>query len=158
MITCSDLTIRIERTFNAPRERVFEAWTDPERMRVWSAPAELRVEDGSAEVRQGGRWWVEMVHRESGERHVAVGRYLEVTPPSRLRFTHAWRGMGESEEEVEARATLVTVDLHEEGARTRMVFTQAGFTDGPSRDGHAEGWRSCFELLAALLVADGEGR
>lgn len=143
--------LRIERIFNASRERVFTAWTVPDQMRIWSAPAELRVGAGEGELRAGGRWKVEMIHRETGERHIAVGRYLEVLPPARLRFTHSWLYDGETIADADARATTVTVDLHEEGNGTRMVFTQSGFENAASREGHGEGWKSAFDQLAALV-------
>lgn len=143
--------LRIERTFNATRERVFEAWTDPSLMRIWSAPAELRVDSGEGDVRPGGRWRVEMVERHSGQRHIAVGRYIDVVPPTRLSMTHSWLNAGETIADADARATTVTIELHEQGPRTRMVFTQTGFESAASRDGHGEGWKSAFDQLAAIL-------
>lgn len=143
--------LRIERIFNATRERVFDAWTDPSLMRIWSAPAELRVDSGEGDVRPGGRWRVEMVERRSGERHVAVGRYIDVIPPARISMTHGWLNPGQTIADADARATTVTIELHEQGPRTRMVFTQTGFESAASRDGHGEGWASSFDQLAALL-------
>lgn len=150
--TTGPLVLRIERTFNASRERVFAAWTTPEIIRQWSAPAGLRVADGEGHVVPGGRWRVVMVNDTTGERHVAVGTYLEVERPVRLHYTHAWQGEDESFEEAMTHATTVTIEFHETGSQSRMVFIQAGFESAGSRDGHADGWKSCFDLLAHLLA------
>jgi glutathione S-transferase len=69
---------------------VFEALTDPAIIQQWSAPEPLRVGEVSNDARVGGRWLIEMIHDEAGERHVAVGRNLEIDSPARLRYTHAW--------------------------------------------------------------------
>lgn len=153
--TTAPLQLHIERTFNAHRERVFAAWTDPGIIRQWSAPAGLHVADGEGDVVVGGRWRVVMINNTTGERHEAVGTYLDVEPPSRLRYTHAWVGEDGSFDEAMKRATMVTIEFHEAAGRTRMVFRQEGFASADSRDGHAEGWNSCFALLDALLERQG---
>lgn len=151
MMPTTEHVLRLERTFSASRERVFAAWTDPELMRIWSAPAELRIGEADTDLRVGGRFHAEMIHQESGERHVVVGRYLEIDRPSRLRFTHGWLHEGEEPEDVDPRATIVTVELLEKEGGTRMILTQRGFPSQASRDGHGEGWESAFDKLADLL-------
>lgn len=149
--------LRLERTFSAPRARVFEALTDPAIVQQWSAPEPLRVGEVSNDRRVGGRWLIEMIHDEGGARHVAVGRNLEIDGPARLRYTHAWLEEGERPEDADARATIVTIELHDEGPRTRMVFTQTGFLSEETRDSHDEGWASAFEKLEALLATGQPG-
>jgi uncharacterized protein YndB with AHSA1/START domain len=85
------------------------------------------------------------------ERPAATWRYLELDPPARIVMTHGWLHEGEAPEAVDARATRITVELFDEGPRTRMVFVQRGFPTPESRDGHDEGWRSSFRQLDALL-------
>lgn len=102
----------------------------------------------------GGRWRVAMVRDDTGERHVAVGTYLEVEPPRWLKYTHAWQAEGETYDDTAERATIVTVELFDEGDGTRMVFTQTGFESVASRNGHHDGWSSCFDRLSDLV----EGR
>jgi uncharacterized protein YndB with AHSA1/START domain len=80
-----------------------------------------------------------------------VGRYLEIDRPARLRYTHAWLEGGERPEDTDAQATIVTIELHDEGPRTRMVFTQTGFRSVETRDSHDDGWASAFDKLEALL-------
>ncbi len=118
----------------------------------WSAPGPLRIGEVSNDARVGGRWLIEMIHDEGATRYVAVGRNLEIDPPARIHYTHAWLDEGERPEDADVRATLVTIELHDEGDRTRMVFTQTGFESLESRDSHDEGWDSAFEKLEALLA------
>lgn len=153
MSTTEQLALRIERTFNAPRERAFAAWTDPTLIRQWSAPEGARVAEGEGEVVAGGRWRVLMVNEATGEEYHAIGTYLEVDPPRWLKYTHAWLGDDESVEHAETHATIVTMELFDEGATTCMVFTQTGFASAASRDGHHEGWASCFGKLDRVLAA-----
>lgn len=152
MTNTIDHVLRIERTFSAPRERVFAAWTQPELLRRW-APAGIRIGRAEADIRVGGRFRTEMHLHETGELHVAAGKYLEIDPPVRLRFTHGWLQEGEEPEDVDARATTVTMELIDEGPRTRMIFTQTGFASEAARGGHREGWQSAFESLEKLIVS-----
>lgn len=155
--TTSQRVLRIERTFSARRERVFTAWTDPELLSRW-CPSGIRISHAEADVRVGGRFLTEMIVEGTGERHVAVGEYLEIEPPARLCFTHGWLHEGEKPEDVDSRATTVTMELIDEGARTRMIFTQTGFPNEASRDGHREGWGSAFANLDTVLAALEDGR
>ncbi len=150
--TDAEPILRIERIFSATRERVFRAWTEGELLRKWSVPEGLEAGEGWNELRVGGRFYLEMIVPDSGERFTAVGRYLEVEPPARLSMTHAWLQEGERPEDTDARATRVTVEFFDDGPSTRMVLTQRGFPGVESRDGHEEGWQSAFGKLDILLT------
>jgi uncharacterized protein YndB with AHSA1/START domain len=143
----TSLELRLERRIRAPRQRVWDAWTKPELVRRWSAPEGMSVPAGTMDVRVGGSWEVTMVRDDNGERHVAFGRYLEIVPPQRIMYTHAWRSAdgGSSPE------TTLTVELIEDGDATRVILTQEGFGDAGSRDGHAEGWGSALNKLVAVM-------
>jgi uncharacterized protein YndB with AHSA1/START domain len=139
--------LRLERKVSARREAVWAAWTTPALLQVWSAPTGMTIPGGTMDLRVGGRWEVTMEEWGSGRRHVAFGRYLEITPPARLVYTHAWRqGEGGSSPE-----TTVTVEFIEEGGETRVVLTQDGFENEGSRDGHGEGWSSTLDRLVELM-------
>ncbi|TCR71436.1 activator of Hsp90 ATPase-like protein [Rhizobium sp. BK376] len=89
----------------------------------------------------------------NGEEHWVSGKYLEVLPPRRLVFTHAWElANGERSPE-----TVVTVDLTEKDGATQMRFHQAFFESVASRDGHEGGWTESFERLARFLDTDFSG-
>ncbi|MEP6834104.1 MAG: SRPBCC domain-containing protein [Gemmatimonas sp.] len=143
------LTLRIERTIRAPRERVYNAWVDPEEMKKWSAPETLTIPEGSQDLRVGGKFHAVMVE-PNGTKHVVMGQYREVTPPSRLVYTHAWlKDNGASNETTPE--TIVTVEFFDENDATRVVLTQIGFTNAGARDGHVGGWTSAFNNFVKLL-------
>ena len=89
--------LQLERTFDAPREEVFRAWTEPEVLRRWWA-AQPTWESPLAEtdVRVGGRYRLSMRDPVGGEEHTVGGEYVEVTPPERLVYTWTWEGSGSS--------------------------------------------------------------
>lgn len=140
-----ELTMR--RTFEAPRALVFRAWTEPQHLAQWSCPRGFTMIENRGELRVGGAFFAWM-RSPQGEDHRMRGVYREIVAPERLVFTHAWldaRGAPGPE-------TLVTVTLAERNGRTEMTFHQGIFDSVASRDGHEQGWTSCFELLAELLA------
>lgn len=144
------LTLRIERTIRAKRERVYAAWTNPEEMKHWNAPEGMTVPEGEQDIRVGGKFRAVMLE-PNGTRHVVLGEYREVSPPSKLVFTHAWlKDNGASNETTTE--TIVTVEFIEEGASTRVVLTQTGFESVGSRDGHEEGWASTLNSFVRYLA------
>src|SRR5207247_2046710 len=93
--------LQVRRTFQAPREQVFRAWTDPELLRQWLHGYMGRSPHAEADVRVGGEFRITSTARgakfiskvlrdKSGELVHMVGRYLEVSPPERLVFTMGW--------------------------------------------------------------------
>jgi len=145
--TASDAELVINRTFDAPRDLVWKAWT--ERMGEWSAPKGFTIPIGEGDVRPGGRWRATMKSGDGAELKLG-GVYREVVPPERLVFTHAWEDQngGHSPE------TLVTVVLIDRCSKTEMRFKQTGFESTGARDGHSEGWGSSFDRLEELLAKD----
>ena len=141
-----ELTIR--RTFNAPRALVFKAWTEPQHLAQWSCPRGFTSLETTGELRVGGAFTARMRSAEGCE-HRLRGVYREIVPPERLVFTHAWI----EEDGTPGPETIVTVTLAERNGRTEMTFHQGNFASVASRDGHAQGWSSCFERLAELLSA-----
>jgi len=131
----------ITRMFNAPRELVFKAWTNPAHLAAWFGPRGTTTPLSSIEVdlRPGGRWRACMVRMDNGEEYPAGGEYREIVEPERLVFTWALDGKGGT--------SLVTITLADQGGKTEMTFHQAGFLDEGERFGVEEGWLSSFERL-----------
>jgi uncharacterized protein YndB with AHSA1/START domain len=142
------LQLKLERTIRTDRARAFAAWTKPELLRQWSAPDGMTIPEGQLDLRAGGRWSVVMLE-PNGTRHEAFGRYIEVTPPKRLVYTHAWKeGNGSSPE------TTVSVEFFEVPGGTRVVLTQEGFASPQARDGHDKGWSSALDNLEKLFAGE----
>lgn len=133
-------TLRLRRTFPAPPERVFRAWTDPEALKRWSGPGAFTTPLAEVDLRVGGAFRIHM-RAPDGTEHRVRGVYREVAPPARLVYTWQW------ETEV-APETLVTVEFHDRGGATEVVLTHERFPDEKTRTDHEQGWSACFEKLA----------
>lgn len=138
------LGLRIIRSFDAPRDLVWKAWTERERLMKWFCPRGFTVLFAEGEVAEG-RTWRSGMRAPDGQEHIAGGVYREVRPTGRLVFTHAWEGPDSPE-------TLITVSFEEQGGKTQMTFEQVGFATTESRDGHRGGWSEAFDNLDERLA------
>lgn len=142
------LELVMRRLLDAPRNLVFRAWTEPERLTRWWGPQGFTIPHCRMDVREGGSWRTCMRSPE-GKDHWVQGRYEEIDPPSRLAFSWAWEGDdGEPGHE-----TSVVISLREQGGKTMMTMRQRVFESIKSRDSHQWGWNSTFDKLAAYLRA-----
>lgn len=150
MSTQEAVVLRLTRRFDAPRERVFEAWTNPDVLREWWA-AQPQWEGAGAEVdlRPGGRYRLSMKDTEQGSVHTVAGEYKEISPPERLAYTWSWEG--NPEEMTGSDDTLVIVEFHEDGDGTEVVVTHSGFANEQIRDMHVDGWNGTLNTLEQVL-------
>jgi uncharacterized protein YndB with AHSA1/START domain len=145
-VAASEQEVLITRIFDAPRERVFRAWTDPDEVAAWYGPEHFDTprERIHIDLRVGGRYELTMVQRGSGAEFPVGYDILELVEPELIVLR------SDPMPEVGMhRPTITRVELHELGSRTRMILT-----DGPYHEsGHAEaGWRAAFDKLAALVA------
>jgi uncharacterized protein YndB with AHSA1/START domain len=144
--TNPDTKLQITRTFAAPQQKVFEAWTQAEKLTRWlcRVTEQHSIKILELDVRAGGRYRLEVTTPE-GDLYVLSGTYREIMPPHKLAFTWQWdsdRDFGE---------TLVTVEFYARGNSTEIVLTHERFPNKEKRDRHAIGWNGCFDLLNDLL-------
>lgn len=138
--------MRLTRRFAAPRERVFEAWTDPALLRRWWAALQgWETSTAEVDLRPQGRYLLSMRDPESGAEYTVVGEYVDVRRPERLAYTWTWEGEAEIMQGSEG--TLVVVEFLERGGETEVVLTHQGFADARIRDLHGEGWEGCLANL-----------
>lgn len=140
-------SLTLKRRLAAAPEKVFQAWTDPEKLIRWFGPADavqgsLRAQ---LDVRVGGSYQINFSTAD-GEAHQVSGIYREVVPDRRLVFTWAWVTTPE-------RRSLVTVTLSPEGAATLLTLHQEEFFDEKARDGHHRGWTGTLDKLDRFLSA-----
>jgi uncharacterized protein YndB with AHSA1/START domain len=138
----SDQDVLITRIFDAPREQVFKAWTDPDEVATWYGPEQMEVPRDSVRIdaRVGGRWEVTMVPRGGGEGFAIGYEIVELVEPELL-------VMRSDPMPGHPNGTVVRVQLHDHGAKTRMTLTDGPF---PTGAGHAEaGYLAAFDKLAA---------
>ena len=141
--TRPSLTLR--RRFAAPREAVFAAWTDPQKLSRWFGPARVSVLEAEVAAFAGGRFRIVMLDDEGG-RHEVGGTYREVAPPERLVFTWAWKSAPERE-------SVVTLRLAEAEGGTLLTLAHEAFADEATRGRHAHGWTGSLDKLEAFLSA-----
>ncbi|MFC5585410.1 SRPBCC domain-containing protein [Nitratireductor kimnyeongensis] len=142
----ADAELSIQRVFNAPRDLVLEMWTRKEHLDRWSCPDGMTIPVSEGDIRTGG-WFRTCMRGNDGSEYWVSGTYHEVSP-ERIVFTHAW----DEESGERGHETVVTIAFSDtEDGKTHMHFHQAFFTSTASRDGHAEGWKACFEKLDKLL-------
>lgn len=137
-------SVRIVDVFDAPRDVVFAAWTEPERLEQWWGPGLFETVFAEVDLRPGGRYELLL---EPGSMRL-VGEFREVTPPRRLVYTWRW-----VEGVPDTRESLVTVEFREDGERTEVVLVQDNFVGPGPVDMYDEGWRSGLDKLRAFLRA-----
>jgi uncharacterized protein YndB with AHSA1/START domain len=139
-------SLTLARRLKATPDKVFAAWTDPEKIIHWFGPA--HTIDGSVEaqmdVRVGGSFRVRF-KTDDGEQHEVGGKYIEVLPNERLVFSWAWHTTPE-------RQSQVTVILKPEGDMTFLTLTHEKFFDEAARDGHKRGWTGTLDKLERLFA------
>ncbi|MDH3713021.1 MAG: SRPBCC domain-containing protein [Gammaproteobacteria bacterium] len=140
-----DRVLQLTRYYPHPRERVFAAWTQPEQLVKWWGPESVHIAHWKFDVRVNGSWETTMRNQDGSEFFVS-GKYLELTPPSRLAFSWAWTNDGERGHE-----TTVTVEFNKKNNGTELTLTQELFETNDARDLHNEGWSSSLDCLAEHL-------
>jgi uncharacterized protein YndB with AHSA1/START domain len=139
-------SLTLTRRLNAAPEKIFAAWTDPQKLVQWFGPA--LAEPGSVraelDVRVGGHYRISFT-RQGGEYFQVCGIYREVIANVRLVFSWAWHSTPERE-------SLVTVALQPQGEGTLLTFHQEQFFDQAARDGHARGWTEFLGKLEAFFA------
>jgi uncharacterized protein YndB with AHSA1/START domain len=144
--TAQDQQILITRIFDAPRELVFAAWTDPDQVAQWFGPEGFATPRETVEIdlRVGGRFELGMVQRSSGAAFPVRYEIVELDPPRLLVLTSApMPEVGIHE------ATITRIELFDHGDKTRMTLSDGPYTHAE----HAEaGWNGAFGKLDALLA------
>jgi uncharacterized protein YndB with AHSA1/START domain len=140
-----DQQVAITRIFNAPRQTVFDAWTDPAQVAKWWGPDGFHTPPESVEIdlRVGGHYHLDMVQETTGGRFPLRYEIVELVAPGLIVLkSEPMPEMGMHE------PTFTRVELREDGGTTQMSLT-----DGPyPASGHAEqGWNASFNKLDELL-------
>jgi len=139
-------TLTMERTFAAPAQRVFDAFTSEEVIRRWwHAGHDWETPEARVDLRVGGEVRVVMRNPHEDVRHGGGGEYTEIDPPTRLAFTWIW------DNDPENVGQLIEIDFAESGDETKVRFTHSGLWDEESVASHEGGWGTAFENLERVL-------
>lgn len=150
----SERELVVTRSFDGPGRLVFEAWARPELFRRWWVPKSFGVSllSYEADVRTGGTYRAVMAHPSSKQPMAFFGRYIEVTPHSRLVWTNDEGGEG---------GAVTTVTFQEEGGATLVIvhelYASKEALDEAIASGSTSGWGEQFEQLGELLVTQAQG-
>ena len=138
------MTVRIERTFQASAQRVFNAWTSEEVMRRWwQVEREWETSEAEVDLRVGGAVRVVMRDPAKDVEYGGGGLYTEIDPPNRLAFTWLWDG--------DTRRTLIEIDFEETDGATTVSFVHSGLWDEAAVRSHEGGWGGVFDGLKLEL-------
>ena len=141
-----DKTLRIERTYQAPIEAVFDAWTTEEVIRRWwQAQRGWETTEAEVDLRVGGALRVVMRDPAKDVDYGAGGTYTEIERPTRLAFTWTWDG--------DTRRTLIEIDFEEADGITTVRFTHSGLWDEDAVRSHEDGWSGILDSLERALEA-----
>jgi uncharacterized protein YndB with AHSA1/START domain len=140
--------ITVARVFEAPRERVWREWTEPERFADWfgGAEAEIPVSTVAMDVRPGGSWRATMFAGPDRREIHWKGEYREVIEPERLVLTFS----DEPDDDAYELVTVVLTDLGD--GRTEMLFEQHGRMTREGYERAGAGWSIFFDRLAERLA------
>jgi len=143
----SDRAIAQTRIFDAPRDRVFQVYTDPQRIPEWWGPKRHTTTVAQMDVRPGGVWRF-VTRYADGREEDFHGEYREITPPERIVQTFELEGMP-------GHVAVETLTLEDLNGQTRLtvtsVFDTAADRDAMLEPGAEEGARETWDRLAALL-------
>lgn len=141
----SATSFSIERSLDAPIEKVFSAFTEVTILKRWWGPEGFTTPSAEVDARPGGKYRIAMQPPE-GETVYVFGTFVEVDKPRKLVYTWAW-----DEDEGPSHESLVTIELTAHGDQTHLLLTQTRLENEKSRDGHIEGWTSALGRLPALF-------
>jgi uncharacterized protein YndB with AHSA1/START domain len=141
MTESGGLVLRIERSFDAPIEDVFEAWTSEEVMRRWlHAGRDWETPTAEIDLRVGGRVRVVMRDPSDGAEYGAVGEYTVVEPPHRLAFTWVW-------DDNHSNPQMIELEFSERDGVTTVVMINSGIGADEQRGDQERGWHLCYDNL-----------
>lgn len=156
-----DNTVVIERVFDAPVEKVWAAWSEPEQIKKWWGPTGFRAPTVEVDFREGGKYFFSMQSDEweNGREMFSTGTYKEIVPLKKIVCTDSFadeRGnvVSASHYDMPAEIPLeltVTVEFEDLGdGRTKMTLTHVGMIPSESDD-MTNGWNQSFDKLEESL-------
>jgi uncharacterized protein YndB with AHSA1/START domain len=136
------LSLEIKRFINAPRDRVYAAWTDPAQLRQWFGPEKVQTRNLISDARVGGKFRWDLTNSE-GEKMTCLGEYRELQPGKKIVFTWQW----DDDEDWANHISVVTVELSDRDSGTELRLIHEQLPNEQSRDGHTGGWNSALDKL-----------
>lgn len=152
--------LRVVRTFDAPREKVWRAYTEPSLVRRWWGPKGFTAPIVESELRPGGRY-LYCMRSPDGKDYWSAGWFKEFSPPERIVAIDSFADRegnivpasyyglsGDWPLEAE-----MVITFEEEGGKTRMTMRQPDVPAGPDRNNAIQGWNESMDKLEEMLRA-----
>lgn len=158
MAKADENELTITRIFDAPRDLLWKAWTEPERVMRWWGPKGFTSPVCKIDLRIGGSYLFCMLSPD-GEDFWSTGVYREIVPPAKIVCTDSFA----DEDGNVVPATYydmgddfplelqITVSFEEHDGKTKMTLLHAGLPSGTMKDATAQGWNESFDKLAESL-------
>ena len=140
--TADKRSLEIKRFINAPRDRVYAAWTDPAQLKEWFGPENVRTRNFTADASVGEKYLWELINEE-GEDMKISGEYRELISRKKIVFTWKW----DDDEAWNNTSSVVTVELSDCDGGTELRLIHEKLPSEESRDRHNEGWNSVVDRL-----------
>lgn len=138
--------MRIERTYDAPAEEVFDAWTSAEVLRRWFHVApDWETPKAEVDLRVGGKVRVVM-RKPDGDEVGASGEYTEIDRPHRLVMTWIF-------DDDPSNRQMIELEFSASEGSTTVVMVNSGISTDERRDAQHTGWHGCFDNLDRALAA-----
>lgn len=144
--TAEKTSLEIKRFINAPRDRVYAAWTDPVQLKEWWGPKEVRTLKIVADIRIGGKYRWTLINQE-GEEMSVFGEYRELVPEKKVVFTWKW----DDDEVWENYTSEVSVEFSDRDGGTELKLTHVQLPSEESRDRHNVGWNGVLDRLEKFV-------
>ncbi len=137
--------LEIRYRYNAPRDRVFRAWTEPAMLKQWfRVSPEMVAVLAEVDLRVGGHFRLGMQSPGGQPVNIATGEYQLIQRPEKLVFTWSWEGDPAPE-------TLVTLDFLEAEGKTELILVHSNFIHAEQVELHNQGWTGCLTSLAGVV-------
>ena len=147
-LTRDATVLKLKRLLKAPRERVFAAFTDQDKLTKWFGPKGVTIPECDMDVRPGGRYrYVMQSEEDASKRYIVCGEFKEIDPPARLVYSWAWETDG-----VLGHQSQVIIELVDRDGATELLLTHEKLESEESRDNHGQGWTSSFDCLEIYLA------
>ncbi len=157
--TTAEEALVITRVFDAPRELVFKAWSEPERLMRWWGPKGYTTPVAKIDFRVGGKF-LNCMRAPDGKDFWSTGVYEEIVVPERIVCTDSF---SDAEGNVVSASHYgmtddiplemrISVTFEDQGGKTKMTLRHVGLPAGENRDGANQGWNEFFDKLAEYVA------
>mgnify|MGYP002700097973 FL=1 len=135
--------LTIQRSFNTPVAKLFEAWCKPEIIQKWFAPGSMTVPEAISDLKEGGKYRIVMHDGDEGTDHIVGGEYQNIIKDKFLKFTWQWEG--------NPMVTQVAIKFNAlDDNKSELELSHSEFAEQEACDKHEMGWNGCLANLSKI--------